>query len=591
MSEELHRRYRPKTFKQVFGQEKAVRQLTGALKGESLAHQLLFTGPSGCGKTSLARILKEKLNCSERDFKEVNCADFRGIDMVRDIRKAVNLRPLGGTSRIWLVDECFHKDTLVDMRHGSSRIADIRSNDIVHNINGESRVLSVFHNKIALDRIVKLTFNDGTTIYTTKQHKFLTQTGWVEAQNLDFQHSILCNCCYPLHKEDNYEDNVRNLWAKVSQKAKRETSNLLSSVWMEAEGSFVRDTSHLAWKTWGQWTNTISTENSLGQTGWKRVGLENGVASEDGTLTTRQIRLPILLQSGHWKDKIQTSHRDRWEWTSHEKRYIARCQKDKMSRKLRVDRVEVYQRGCNESSFLGVITNQEKNQGFAEFYDLEIEGHPSYFVEGIPVHNCHKMSSDAQAALLKMLEEPPSHVYFFLATTDPQKLIKTIQTRCTEVQTIPMTDDAQQQLIAFVLEKEGKSITDDVRDKIIECAEQSARKALVILQTVLDLESEEEQLTAILRASSQNQAIQIARSLMNPRTSWPEMVKVLKSVDEDPEGIRRLVLAYASNTMLGANAAILQRAYLICVAFSDNFFDTGRAGLVSSCYEVVSKSR
>src|SRR5690606_3369465 len=70
-----------------------------------IPHAMLFTGPSGCGKTTLARILRVKLRCSDNDFQEINAADFRGIDSIRSMRQQVGAAPLGGDSRIWLIDE------------------------------------------------------------------------------------------------------------------------------------------------------------------------------------------------------------------------------------------------------------------------------------------------------------------------------------------------------------------------------------------------------------------------------------------------------------------------------------------------------
>jgi DNA polymerase III subunit gamma/tau len=107
---ELYKKYRPKEFRDVIGQGSAVKVLEAKLKSNNLPHTLLFAGPSGCGKTTLARIVCRKLKCSKHDFKELNSADFRGIDMVRNIRININKAPIGGDCRVWLIDEC-HKLT------------------------------------------------------------------------------------------------------------------------------------------------------------------------------------------------------------------------------------------------------------------------------------------------------------------------------------------------------------------------------------------------------------------------------------------------------------------------------------------------
>jgi len=82
--------------------------LAQMVKRNKVPHTLLFSGPPGCGKTTLARILRKKLNCGKYDFSEVNCADFRGIDMVRDIRSHLQQAPISGDCRVWLIDEA-HK--------------------------------------------------------------------------------------------------------------------------------------------------------------------------------------------------------------------------------------------------------------------------------------------------------------------------------------------------------------------------------------------------------------------------------------------------------------------------------------------------
>ena len=61
----LARRWRPKTFSELVGQEHVVRALSNALENDRLHHAYLFTGPRGVGKTTIARILAKSLNCEQ----------------------------------------------------------------------------------------------------------------------------------------------------------------------------------------------------------------------------------------------------------------------------------------------------------------------------------------------------------------------------------------------------------------------------------------------------------------------------------------------------------------------------------------------
>jgi DNA polymerase-3 subunit gamma/tau len=81
------------------------------------------------------------------------------------------------------------------------------------------------------------------------------------------------------------------------------------------------------------------------------------------------------------------------------------------------------------------LTNFEEVTGIQEgdtesVYDLEVEDNHNFVANGLLVHNCHMLSTAAFNALLKTLEEPPDRVIFVLATTDPQRVLPTIISRC-----------------------------------------------------------------------------------------------------------------------------------------------------------------
>jgi DNA polymerase III subunit gamma/tau len=68
--------------------------------------------------------------------------------------------------------------------------------------------------------------------------------------------------------------------------------------------------------------------------------------------------------------------------------------------------------------------------GVEQVYDIEVADNHNFVANGLLVHNCHMLSTAAFNSLLKTLEEPPNRVVFILATTDPQRVLPTIISRC-----------------------------------------------------------------------------------------------------------------------------------------------------------------
>lgn len=107
----LYRKYRPKSFDDVVGQQHITDTLRHSLQSGRPSHAYLFTGPHGVGKTSVARILAHsvnKLEYQERqhlDIIEIDAASNRRIDEIRDLREKINIAPVEASYKVYIIDE------------------------------------------------------------------------------------------------------------------------------------------------------------------------------------------------------------------------------------------------------------------------------------------------------------------------------------------------------------------------------------------------------------------------------------------------------------------------------------------------------
>lgn len=106
VEEPLHVKYRPRSLKDVLGQDAITAALKDNLKAKSRPHSFLFTGPSGTGKTTLSRIMAAELGCAG-NVVEVDAASNSGIDAMKEVLAGVRYHGFGSSpNRAYIIDEC-----------------------------------------------------------------------------------------------------------------------------------------------------------------------------------------------------------------------------------------------------------------------------------------------------------------------------------------------------------------------------------------------------------------------------------------------------------------------------------------------------
>lgn len=497
MTISLALKYRPKTFDDLVEQGPIRQILEHQLKTKTFPNSALFTGPAGTGKTTTSRIVAREINEGKGNPIEIDGASNNGVDNIRNVIDGSKFKSLSGEYKCYIIDECFHSSTLITTPQGKKPIKDIHVGDTVYNMLGTGIVTNVFINKVPTTELVCVKLTNGHKIYTTRNHLFFTDSGWVCAQYLHkgeslYVHKKMYNLwqgvpnkkkgCQIMQRPTMLEKTqsgmhteskktcttcLCDLWENNGAEALRQKKDMLYGM-QEQVNFYNRKTdmsytqgyerysqqsdkiiekqsndeckqhskngkyqqsqgciSEISSKSWRKWTYNQVPAITMGQFGWGTLDIGVCHLYKNG----EEFGVSYQLQSRPSLSREVDSCRGGWQMPSIEKRYITGYKKDGITEQVRVDSIEIYKPGYNEQCFTDCFTDNELCEPFVDMYDLEVSGHPSYYVQDVLVHNCHMLSIGAWNAMLKLLEEPPAQTIFLLCTTDPQKIPATILSR------------------------------------------------------------------------------------------------------------------------------------------------------------------
>jgi DNA polymerase III gamma/tau subunit len=202
---------------------------------------------------------------------------------------------------------------------------------------------------------------------------------------------------------------------------------------------------------------------------------------------------------------------------------------------------------------------------------------------------CHGLTGTALEALLDFMEHPPKDVYIVLTTTEPSSLKVTIKRRCHQYEVKPLGEISMGKLLDKICEKEKITIIPEVQQKIVDASEGSAGQALKLLDMVVGVKLEHalELINNIF--ADQTSAIDIARTLMNPKLKstdkWKKCQRLLETITGEPESNRRITQGYFNSVLL-KRPYDDQTATIASMAsnFTQNYYDSGKLGLSLSIF-------
>jgi DNA polymerase III gamma/tau subunit len=212
-------KYRPHKLSDVIGQEVAVQTLTNSFKDKSWHHAYILSGNLGCGKTSVSRIMAAMENCENGptldpcgkcrncqdifdgksfDVKELDAANSRSIDDVREMRKDSQFSPMNSRIKYFIIDECLSHDTMIDTDTGKINISKIvhkKLNVKVKSLNEKTGdiefkpIINWFKNSGKY--VYKMIFSSKGHIYPSEGHLISTTDGYKSVKDLNIGDKVL----------------------------------------------------------------------------------------------------------------------------------------------------------------------------------------------------------------------------------------------------------------------------------------------------------------------------------------------------------------------------------------------------------------
>ena len=480
----LHHKYRPQTFAQLVGQEAIATTLSSALTQNRIAPAYLFTGARGTGKTSSARIFAKSLNCiagtsptptpcgvcevcqeitkgNALDVIEIDAASNTGVDSIRELIERSQFAPVRCRYKVYIIDECLTGDALVMTDAGLMRIDD-------PTLQGR-QALSYNENKQEwefkpilrwLDQGVRQTMKLRTEslreIQCTGNHLIRTESGWIPAKDVKEGMKILSPV--PVAVGNLF----MNMELMVASGAMREDISFAEipmgqrSTIGTASYNMLNPCAPIVPAVVG--TNSSFRSFSNKKEKAFKVFKLNGL----DILTSKVMDFGISVLKTSYQNQ-KRSIQPFWDWSMEHfwgmpqlafQMPTAAFPELPGAMKPKFKNPLESQREININSYASTPKHQDdgsltlNNSRFPQWttnfeivesievgvvenvYDIEVKDNHNFVANGLLVHNCHMLTSAAFNALLKTLEEPPDRVIFVLATTDPQRVLPTIISRC-----------------------------------------------------------------------------------------------------------------------------------------------------------------
>ena len=282
---------------------------------------------------------------------------------------------------VLVVDECFPGDTLIATPHGYREIRTLHSGGLIYNAMGVGRIDSVFSKPAS--SICKVRLSDGTKFECTPDHPIFTNVGWRPAGSLEvgsrlFRFQDVCGLYKTLHAK-NGERLQRETDASIG--VELQTATMLWEVLCEEaeEPDALR-------RIAPEDAENIEGNRSWAEGTWRQWYWSNKTTSHGGTSVRtpmayrgRYLHLEVLeaglsasLQGGCGEQGTDDCNRTGWSEPWSIEASNAGSEKGCFASQPWVESVEIEERGSDEL-----------------VYNLRVSGHPSYFAEGILVHNCH----------------------------------------------------------------------------------------------------------------------------------------------------------------------------------------------------------
>lgn len=543
MSQSIACRYRPQTFEEMLGQSSTIKILKRQLETGHLSHCYLFAGSSGCGKTTTARAFAMQINGGKGTPIEIDAASNNGVDAVRAIVDSAKERSVDSEFKIFIIDECFEGDSLVKTKSGYKKIKDIKIGESVATLTGYSKVTNVFENWVENNALNYLNLSNGKRILCTKDHLFLTTSGWIACKDLKEGDEVIVYSNLSklweensniskgpevllqqmparLEKEEYWSktcntESLSNLWKNIcSLEAIRSEENLFSGMSRKVNIAITKDSTEL--RVWD---------------GHKEISFRKNVEKQSHEKTEKHSK-DEAHKSIAWNtpSSVQSAWREwsLYETTADVTREFARFLNFRISDKNELLRIQSESISCSiqsrpwlsrenvsdrggwqfaslEKEYCSRYQKREmpervrvnsveiykstdraksglSHSGYTKVYDLSVDTCPTYFVNDVLVHNCHAISTPGWQAFLKCIEEPPAYTIFMFCTTNPEKVPETIQNRVMRLNISKVDTKLIANRLKYICEQEGYRNYDEACDYLAKLGNGGVRDSISYLE-------------------------------------------------------------------------------------------------------------